>query len=279
MRLYSPAKINLFLNVTSKRPDGYHELVTIMCRIGLYDEINISPNTDKTSVSCCHPDVPEDDSNLVVRAADTFFKSIHTREHVNISIDKKIPVGAGLGGGSSNAATVLSWLNMYYGNPLAQKKLIDLGLSIGADVPFFIFKQAAIASGIGEKLEPFENIRPFPVVLVFPGFSVSTGEVFKKMNLRLTKCEKKLKKILLRKKGYDITEFLCNDLETVTASMHPVISSIKNSLLNLGASASLMTGSGPTVFGLFADYEAAREAQTVLMQNRDWQVFLADMMV
>ncbi len=279
MRLYSPAKINLFLNVTSKRPDGYHELVTILSRISLYDEINISHGTGKTSVSCIHPDVPEDDTNLAIRAAYTFFKAINTHEHINISIDKKIPVGAGLGGGSSNAATVLSWLNRYYGNPLSQEKLITIGLSIGADVPFFIFKKTAIASGIGEKLEPFENIMPFPVVLVFPGFNVSTGEVFKKMNLRLTKCEKKLKKILLRKKECNITEYLCNDLETVTASMYPVISSIKNSLLSLGASAALMTGSGPTVFGLFSDHETARKAHAALMQNMDWQIFLADIVV
>jgi len=279
MRLYSPAKINLFLNVTSKRPDDYHELVTIMCRVSLYDEINISPRTGKTSVSCSHPDVPEDATNLVIHAADSFFKTMNRHEHIHISIDKKIPVGAGLGGGSSNAATVLSWLNRFYGNPLSREKLIALGLSIGADVPFFIFQQPAMASGIGEKLEPFENIMPFPVILVFPGFSVSTGEVFKKMNLRLTKCEKKLKKILLEKKRCNIMECLCNDLETVTVSMYPVISSIKNSLLNLGASAALMTGSGPTVFGLFQEHETARKAQAALTQNRDWQVFLADLLV
>ncbi len=277
MRLYSPAKINLFLNVTSKRPDGYHELVSIMCRINLYDKITILPNPIKTSVSCIHPHVPEDGTNLAARAADIFFKTINTREHIHITIDKKIPVGAGLGGGSSNAATVLTWLNQHYGKPLSQEKLMALGLTIGADVPFFIFKQPAIASGIGEKLEPFVNIMLFPVVLVFPGFSVSTGEVFKKMNLRLTKCEKKLKNLLLGKKGYDMTEYLCNDLETVTVSKYPFISSIKNSLLNLGASATLMTGSGPTVFGLFPDHETARKAQVALMQNMDWQVFLADM--
>lgn len=248
-----------------------------MCRISLYDEINISHGMDKNSVSCNHPDVPEDATNLVIRAANSFFKKIHKQDFIHISIDKNIPVGAGLGGGSSNAATVLSSLNQHYGQPLSQEELIILGMSIGADVPFFIFKKPALVTGIGEKLEPFDNINLLPIILVFPGIHVSTAEVFKKINLRLTKCEKKLKKFLLIKKGQDIRQYLCNDLESVTASMHPVVSVIKRSLLDLGAVASMMTGSGPTVFGLFPNHETARKAQVELTESTNWQVMHADM--
>ena len=149
MNLKSPAKINLFLAVTGKRPDGYHNLSTLMCCIGLYDSILLSFGKKQTTVRCDHPNVPEDHTNLAHRAAKLFLDTAKIHEEIHIVIDKKIPVGAGLGGGSSNAAAVLKGLNTFYDSPLSDNTLIKLAKSLGADVPFFIFGKPAHAAGIG----------------------------------------------------------------------------------------------------------------------------------
>ena len=129
MKIKSPAKINLFLKITGKRPDGYHDLNSLMCCVDLYDTISITFNTKKISVTCANPKVPEDKTNIAYKAAAIFFKTLNKHEGVKISIKKNIPVGAGLGGGSSNAASVLLCLNRYYGNPFSQKKLISIYIS------------------------------------------------------------------------------------------------------------------------------------------------------
>ena len=279
IKIISPAKINLFLQVTGRRPDGYHDLATLMCRIGLYDMVHLTLGTNETIVTCHDPDVPNDKTNLALRAAGLFFAALNKHQDVKIFIEKNIPVAAGLGGGSSNAASVLLGLNRYYGYPFNQEELISMGLSIGADVPFFIYKKPAIASGIGEKLETFHGLYPYQIVLVYPGFSVSTSEIYKNLNLGLTKCNKELKFINFYKKNFNIRYHLCNDLETVTASRHPEILSVKDALLSHGAEGALMSGSGPTVFGLFADSDKAQKAKHALAENNNWRVFLADMLV
>ena len=257
MKILSPAKINLFLQILGKRPDGYHDLITLMCCIGLYDTVSLTFGGKDITVSCDHPDVPEDETNLAFGAARLFFKKVKKNEGVTISIKKKIPVAAGLGGGSSNAAAVFLGLNRYYGYPISTDELMSMGISLGADVPFFIFQKPAIASGIGEKLEAYQNLKNLKILLVFPGFSISTADVYKKLNLGLTKCEKKLKSFLLNKQRFDPRYHLCNDLEAVTASEYPVIKTVKEALLNQGALGALMTGSGSTIFGLFSDSNAA----------------------
>jgi len=163
-----------------------------MCCISLYDTVSIEFGVDKTSVVCNSPKVPENDSNLAVIAANIFFKKLSKNENIKILIDKKIPVAAGLGGGSSNAAFILLGLNQYYGRPFSRDELIAMGLSIGADVPFFIFQKPALASGIGEKLEAYQKLDPFKVLVIYPpGISVSTSDIYKNFNLGLTKCKKK----------------------------------------------------------------------------------------
>jgi 4-diphosphocytidyl-2-C-methyl-D-erythritol kinase len=151
-----------------------------------------------------------------------------------------------------------------------------IGLGLGADVPFFVFGKPALASGIGEKLEAYSGALPFHFVLVYPGFLVSTAEVFQNLNLGLTKCKKKIKEPFLTNFGFNSDLHLCNDLETVTASKHPVIISIKKQLLTLGAEGALMTGSGPTVFGLFSDLQTAERAKQALGENTAWDVFACD---
>lgn len=279
MKIHSPAKINLFLKITGKRPDGYHDLITLMCCIDLYDTISIAFNAKKISVICNNPKVPEDKTNLAHRAATLFFKSLNKQECVEICINKNIPVGAGLGGGSSNAASVLLGLNHYYGSPFSQEELMSMGQSIGADVPFFIFKKPAIASGIGGNLEAYEGLTPYKILLIYPGFSVSTTKVYNNFNLGLTKIKKKHNFHLSKNQEFNIEYHLYNDLEKVTASWYPDIIAIKDALLRHGARGALMTGSGPTIFGLFSNTEKAQSANYSFSKNKKWQLFLADMLV
>jgi 4-diphosphocytidyl-2-C-methyl-D-erythritol kinase len=279
MKIYSPAKINLFLKITGKRPDGYHDLITLMSCIDLYDTISITFNTKKISVICNNPKVPEDKTNLAHSAAILFLKSLNKQECVEICINKNIPVGAGLGGGSSNAASVLLCLNHYYGSPFSQEELMSMGQSIGADVPFFIFKKPAIASGIGENLEAYEGLTPYKILLIYPGFSVSTTKVYNNFNLGLTKIKKKHNFHLSKNQEFNIEYHLYNDLEKVTASWYPDIIAVKEALLRHGARGALMTGSGPTIFGLFSNTEKAQSANYSLSKNKKWQLFLADMLI
>jgi len=279
MKIHSPAKINLFLKITGKRPDGYHDLITLMCCIDLYDTISIAFNAKKISVICNNPKIPEDKTNLAHSAATLFLKSLNKQECVEICITKNIPVGAGLGGGSSNAASVLLCLNHYYGSPFSQEELMSMGQSIGADVPFFIFKKPAIASGIGENLEAYEGLTPYKILLIYPGFSVSTTKVYNNFNLGLTKIKKKHNFHLSKNQEFNIKYHLYNDLEKVTASWYPDIIAVKEALLRHGAKGALMTGSGPTIFGLFSNTEKAQSANYSLSKNKKWQLFLADMLV
>ena len=284
MEILSPAKINLFLYVTSKRPDEYHNLVTLMCCIGLYDRLTFEVGRPGVSVRCSHPDVPENASNLAWKAAELFFSRLKEKtndrsEGVRISIEKNIPVGAGLGGGSSNAATVFSGLNYYYNDPFSKNQLMQMGRLVGADVPFLIFQKPALASGVGEILEPYEKIPRRNVVVVFPGIQVSTAEIFNNLNLRLTKCEKKLKNVLLKKQDFCIKQHLCNDLETVTLPKYPRISKVKTALYHCGAEGVLMTGSGSSVFGLYPDDQSALKAKRDMLKKHDWQVFSAEMLI
>lgn len=279
MKLLSPAKINLFLAITGKRADGYHDLCSLMCCVGLYDTVSLTIGGRDLSVACDHPDVPEDETNLAYRAASLFCSTQTITDGVKIHIQKNIPVGAGLGGGSSNAAAVLSGLNRYYGNPLSSEELVEMALAIGADVPFFMFGKPAIATGIGERLEAYPALASFPVLLVNPGFSVPTSAVYKNLNLGLTRCEKKLNDLNFKVQGFDVDRHLCNDLELVTASMYPEIGAIKKALLSQGARGVLMSGSGPTVFGIYADRDQARIAKKSLSQNSKWQFFIADLIV
>jgi len=232
-----------------------------------------------TTVTCNHPQVPQNEKNLAYKAAVCFFHALKKQEQVKIFIDKHIPVSAGLGGGSSDAAAVLSGLNRHYGSPFSRKALMAMGLSLGADVPFIIYRKPAIATGIGENLKSYEGPLPFRILLVYPGFEVSTAEIYKNLNLGLTKCKNKHNGNRFTKQKFDVANHLCNDLEAVTSSMYPDVQVVKEALLRCGANGVLMSGSGPTVFGLFYDSDEAREAYDSLSPNEKWQVYLADLIV
>ena len=276
MKILSPAKINLFLQVTGKRPDGYHELFSLMCCVSLCDAIHLQFGTEKIEIESSHPHIPLDETNLAYRAAALFLNTLGVQEGVKITIEKSIPIAAGLGGGSSNAAAVLRGLNQHYDFPFSQDRLMALGLSLGADVPFLMFQQPALASGIGEKLEAYPEPLPYHVIIVYPGFGVSTAEVFQNLNLRLTKCKKKITKPSLNKSGYNVSLHLCNDLEAVTVPKYPEIELIKEQLNQHGALGALMSGSGPTVFGLFSDPDKAGKAMAAIRRHPRRTAFLAE---
>jgi len=284
-KIISPAKINLFLKVTGKRDDGYHNLITLMCPIDLSDTIFIQFEQEKTCITCSHPDVPENKKNLAYRAVQVFFKMFHNNDKkinkgTNIIIKKNIPVGAGLGGGSSNAAKVLLALNHYYDQSFSFQTLLKMGLSLGADVPFFLSDKPAIATGIGEKLNVYKRLKPFWVVVVYPGFSVSTAEVYKNLNLGLTKRKKNLKGYLFDNQDLYLPHDLCNDLETVTERRYPDVRDAKKNLLDFGAKGALMSGSGPTVFGIFYDPKIAlRAKEAISSKYKRWEIYLCKTLV
>ncbi len=261
MHIHSPAKINLYLEVTGKRTDGYHNLNTLMCCIGLHDSIRLSFDKPRITLHCSHPDVPEDATNLACRAAKLFLDTIGSRDGVHMELEKRIPIGAGLGGGSSNAASVLMALNGHFNSPLTQADLMTMGKTIGADVPFFIYGKPAVATGIGDILTPCPHLDPFAVVLIYPSVPVSTAEVYKKLNLRLTKTKKINTRFLFKQNRSHIAlPFLFNDLEPVASHICPDIRQAKAALLRQNAISALMTGSGSAVFGLFENDDSALKA-------------------
>lgn len=284
IQIIAPAKINLLLQVTGKRPDGYHELFTLMCPLGLADRIRLDTAGSRIRVTCSDPAVPADTTNTTHRAAEIFLRNLTKRRHppltgVKITIDKQIPVGAGLGGGSSDAAAVFRGLNRLLGYPFQLAELMRMGREVGADVPFFIFGQPALATGIGERLEPYRKLPSYRVLLFYPGVSVSTAEVYKNLDLGLTKCKKNLKDFVLKQRPFDAALHLCNDLETVTLNRYPQVKAAKEVLDGRGALGVSMSGSGSTVFALFADDGMARRALQSLEGITEGSFFLTQLIV
>ena len=283
--LLSPAKINLFLAVKGRRPDGYHELTTLMAGIDLYDRITLDFSGRGIRLQCDTPGIPRDESNLAFRAARLYEKTYQKRRRqppfkgLAIGLHKRIPAGAGLGGGSSNAATVLKALNDQVPVPLAHDDLAALALQLGADVPFFLTGRPALATGIGEQLTLWNDLKPYALLVVFPGYGLATREVYEALNLRLTKCEKKLKGFLLKRGIFDAAVHLCNDLEPVAMQRCPDIAMIKNEFVRLGALGALMSGSGSSVFGVFGSADEARKARQYMRMRAAWQVFQANVIV
>ena len=264
LSVWAPAKINLFLRVIGRRPDGYHDIETRMQKLGLSDHLCIIPQNEGISLSCPGIDLPEDETNLAFKAALSFYKHTGISHGIKIDLEKKIPIAAGLGGGSSDAAAVLKGMNKLFSTGLDSESLADMARSLGADVPFFVSDfQAADATGIGDRLLEIQGLNNFSVVLVNPGFPVSTKWVYENFALTtpgnpymLASGSDPDAESGRYPRGEDFSGFF-NDLESVTISMYPEVGRIKEQLLTDGARSALMSGSGPTVFGLFADYKKA----------------------
>jgi 4-diphosphocytidyl-2-C-methyl-D-erythritol kinase len=282
MKIQAPAKLNLFLHVVRRRVDGYHELQTLMCCVGLHDTVSFKMGGDQCVITCSHPDLPCDETNLALKAALVFNEALKTEteikpSNISIHLTKRIPSGAGLGGGSSDAAAVLNELNRYHVFPFSRQRLMAMALNIGADVPFFIEGRPAIATGVGEVLAPYTQLLPWGVVIVYPGFEISTAQVFKNLNLGLTNNKKQLSYSPFKQGKFDAARHLINDLEALAAQQFPVIGDIKKELLNQGAIGSLMTGSGSAVFGLFPDIPSARKAANAMIKSAQWQVYVTQL--
>ncbi len=272
----SPAKVNLHLTVLGKREDGYHDIATLMQRISLYDEMTFSLTAGGINVKCPGSSLPEDERNIVYRAAKAYISYVSYNRGVEIALIKNIPLAAGLGGGSSNAATTLLALNEMLGNSLSKDELIKLGKDLGADVPFFIFGKTAWAFGIGDLLKEAADIPPLWFVLINPGYAVSTKTVYDNLNLGLTK-EAINYSIPRFQIGGNFIEGLKNDLEKVTLKLHPLLNQLKKHLVSCGALGALMSGSGPTVFGIFDKEEKALKARDMLTAagTGNWRLHIA----
>lgn len=266
LTIQAPAKINYLLDVVGKRPDGYHELRMIMQRVNLCDTIEITlTSKPELVVTCGKNGVPDGPGNIAWKAARKLLDLAGTGQGATITITKNIPVAAGLGGGSSDAASVLMGMNDLLGLNLSEQRMMEIGVSLGADVPFFIFKQTALAEGIGEQLRPMPPMPSAWVVLVNPGVHVSTQWVYK--NLQLTNRGELAKLPEFFSTIQDVCAILSNDLEGVTIPSFPVIQEIKNRMLEMGALGAMMSGSGPTVFGMFNDRKRAETVSATLSQH------------
>lgn len=279
MKISSPAKINLFLYITGRRDDGYHELFTLMSPVGLADKVWLEFGTNRISIHCDHLQVPCDKTNLAFRAASAFFTKTGIGDGVGVTIKKNIPVAGGLGGGSSNAAAVLKGLNRHYQCPLSRSQLHGIAASIGADVPFFLYEAPALATGIGDILTPYPLLGQMPVIIINPLFSVSTAEIYKSYSLGLTNGKKPIKySSFTEKTTFDARLHLANDLEKVTAGRYPEIDRAKRRLKDHGATGTLMSGSGPSVFGIYSDARIARRAYRALCKSRNENIYLTELL-
>ena len=278
LSIEAPAKINLFLSVCGRRPDGYHELDTLMAKLHLADTLAIEI-TDRAGIelACAGADLPTDEGNIAWRAAAAALTAAgRSGAGGRIRLDKRIPVAAGLGGGSSDAAAVLLALDRLLDLGLGVERLAELAVRLGADVPFFVRPWAvARARGIGEQLAPASLERPWSVVLVNPGFRVSTRWVFKNFALTSPGDPYMLGRNKIggsRGATRPAPSHFHNDLERVTTTRYPELRRIKAALLETGAEVALMSGSGPTVFGLFADEKNAEQCRQRLAGRYPWVV-------
>lgn len=274
---HAPAKINLGLRILGKRPDGYHDILSVFQTVGLYDTLTID-RASEPSMSCSDASLPTGPQNLVMRAEAVFHDYFSTNERAAFTLEKKIPVGAGLGGGSSDAAAALRGLSRLYGIDLADKRLYECACRLGSDVPFLLKGGTAVVSGRGEFCRYVEWPFDFTYVLVFPGFGVSTAWAYGSLNgfcddngvySRMTEH--------LMDFSLGLDEFLAslaNDFEPTVIEANPRIGEVKRILMTHGALHAIMSGSGSSVIGLFDDAEKAW-ASVKPMKNQFDSVFVA----
>ena len=273
IKFKTPAKINLGLHIHGKREDGFHELETIFQMVSLYDDVELELLSSGIKLECDTPGVPTDDTNLVCKAALLLRQSYQVEgKGVSIRLKKKIPFGAGLGGGSGNAAGVLMGLNRLWDLNIEREELLALAAELGSDVPFFLTSPCALGMGRGEQLKTLKPCAKFQVLLVFPGFPVATSWVYQNLKLKLTKRENNISILRKNLSLSDITSLgsrLYNDLEPVVIQRFPEVQVVKDELGAWGALGVLLSGSGSTVFGIFDDAKKARVACAGL--NGTWE--------
>lgn len=281
--LQAYAKINLGLDVLRKRPDGYHEVKMIMQSISLADTLELKKLPEETirlinGAEQDNPEVPMDKTNLIYRAIDLIKQKYAISEGIEATLTKRIPVAAGMAGGSTDAAAALKGMNQLFALGLSEQELCELGVTLGADIPYCIMGGTALSEGIGERLTPLPPMPDCWILIAKPPISVSTGFVYGNLKANELTVHPDIDGMIEAIKHNDlhgITSRLENVLETVTIPAHPEIAVIKDKMLDYGAMQALMSGSGPTVFGIFAEEEQAAEAGTAIQkEGLSGQVYL-----
>ena len=276
----TPAKINLGLFILGKRPDGYHDLETLFQMVSLYDTVELESLENRIELICDDPKVPTDDSNLMIRAARLLQETVPEKTGLGcrMVLKKKIPMAAGLAGGSGNAAGVLVGLNRLWDLKLKTGDLSKIAARLGSDIPFFLCAPSALGEGRGERLTPLQPPKKFHVIVVFPRVSMATAEVFQALSFDLTKNSKNIKILREFFSRSDITSLgahLHNDLEATVIERLPVVAHIKQKLNSLKADGALLSGSGSAVFGIFENSQQAQEAYARCGEE-DWDTFLTE---
>lgn len=257
MKFLAPAKLNLFLEVTGRRDDGYHTIETVFQTVSLYDTITIEPHVKVIQLHCDAPGIPCDERNLALRAALLLKEKTSYKKGAIIKLEKGIPAGAGLGGGSSDAAAVLKCLIKLWDIKISPQDLLEIAVSLGADVPFFLHGGTAVAQGIGEQIKPLSGVAPAHYLLIYPGFQVSTAGVYGKLQFPLTKKQKinKILNVLVSGSQSELwSRLMFNRLEDAVFPEHRMVRHAKDMLTKLGYP-SLMSGSGSTVFAVIPSPE------------------------
>jgi len=270
VRVLSPAKINLLLKVAGKRKDGYHELLTLMVPVSFFDTLYLQK--EKEGIELDAPDCGcSTADNLVFKAADLFKLETKIKDGIKIRIDKKIPFGAGLGGGSSNAAHTLIALNKLFNTGLKENRLCQMAMEIGADCPFFIHGKSALMGGRGDVLLADAMIKDRVYLLVIPPFGISTAKVFSKYKMSLTNSKDVFKMENITQESIAPEKYLLNELEDSAFELHPELETVKMNLIRAGALGALMSGSGSTVFGVFEDARHLEHAMIKLRKREGYK--------
>ena len=271
--LKSYGKINLGLDVLRRREDGYHEVRMIMQTVGLYDVLTMKKRKDdKIEMTCNLSFLPTDERNLVYKAVKLIKDKYHIKDGVEINLSKRIPVAAGMAGGSSNCAAALKGMNQLFDLGLSIDELCEIGVTLGADVPYCIWGGTALSEGIGEKLSRVDAMPDCYILIAKPGISVSTAFVYKNHDLPALSKHPDIDGMLECLKEKDLTgicDRLENVLETVTIKEYPIIEKVKKHLMDQGAKGALMSGSGPTIFAIFEDKKTADDAMESLRSIED----------
>jgi 4-diphosphocytidyl-2-C-methyl-D-erythritol kinase len=272
------AKINLGLRVRGRRPDGYHEISTVFQTVTLHDKLTFEPkHDDGLELACTDPYIPTDESNLVMRAALALRERFGVWRGARVMLEKRIPAGGGLGGGSADAAVSLLALAHLWGIETSKAALEEIGATLGADVPFFLTGGTALGTGTGASVTPLEDAPEMHLVVVTPGVRVSTAEAYRRLNApALTKDEAVVNLSVSRAEAEfsgSLRGVGSNDFEAVVMGLEPEVGRARDALLGAGAGRAMLSGSGSSVFGLFESKGEALRAREVLRAEGGWQVF------
>ena len=283
----SPCKVNLLLNILAKRSDGFHELETVLQPVGIFDVLEFERRPHGLQLTCNNPALPVDSTNLVHRAAKAFLQAAGVSDGVRIHLEKNLPLAAGLGGGSGNAAHTLLGLNDLFSRPLPFERLNQLAASLGSDVPFFLQDKPALATGRGEiilPLEPFPALRGASILMIHPGFGISTAWAYQQLAKYPTVLNgapgrgQKLISLLRTGTLEAAAQEFYNSLETPALAKYPLLAMFQEFLRGAGAVATLMSGSGSTTFALFKSHEVGESARarfTARFDENCWTSLLA----